>query len=296
MNLLFLFPSLLCGVEYEHLAETLDIDIEKQPFVYNLGIHLLKGASDDEPVMVCFHGYGSNNKIIDIIRTYREIPNHLVSFNFPDYNLKPQSRDPNTTAFGTIQEILPAMYVLKKVVVDGGAKRVDLYGFSAGGGALVNVIAVLNSNRYDKEISDLGISNTDRKLILSAIQNGYIVLDCPLKSIEEIIASRGHTQELDVFQKRYHDNGFEPIESLKNLDNLPLKVLVHFQCNDVALSNRDDNLYISRLRQYNRKGITLAVKGNDGGHICYHQSLWKIYPQFVEGKCGNSCIVDYSKK
>lgn len=138
----------------------------------------------------------------------------LVSFNFPEYDIKEEREyDYRQATFGTIAELLPALYVLKQIVIDQGIASIDLYGFSAGGGALINVIGVLNTSTYDTELKKIGIHTLEKEKLLSAIQKGIIVLDTPLKSIEEIIDHRGSTPEFEYLAKNYRDNNLRPIDS-----------------------------------------------------------------------------------
>ena len=290
ISLLLCIHFSLYGANFDHLTNTIQVADTQSLFPYDLEIQAIKGKSDDEPVMICFHGYGSDKRVGRVVSSYPEISEHVVSFNFPDYQIQPNTRDPHKTAFGSIDELLPALYALKKCVVDAGVDRVSLYGFSAGGGAVVNTIAVLNTERFDSSLSKVGITSTDKRAILEAIQKGDVILDCPLKSIDEIIAFRGHNREFDILRGRYRQNDLRPIDSLKHFENLSLNILVHFQVGDKALSNRDDDLFIQRLRLYNALGNTCAVTGNDGGHLSYHASLWKIYPEFRSEKCRNKCI------
>ncbi len=173
---------------------------------------------------------------------------NIVSFNFPDYGIREGMFDAEKATFGTIQELLPAIYVLKKCVVEKGLHEIDLYGFSAGGGAAVNVLAVLNTSKYDKALKAHGITLEDKQKILKAIQSGIVILDAPLKSIDEVIAARGSTKELEIIAKHYQENDLRPIDSLRHLENLSLQVIVYFQSPDAVISNRDDALFIERLK------------------------------------------------
>lgn len=227
--------------------------------------------------MILFHGYGANYQIADVLKKSECIDATLISFNFPDYDQHARGRDPLRATFGTIDELLPAFYVLKKYVLDGNLVSVDLYGYSAGGGALVNVIAILNTSRYDTELRQIGINESGKKRLLQAIQNGVTILDVPLKSVEELIAFRGSTPEFEVLARNYLNNHLRPIDSLESLRGLSLDVILHFQEPDEALSNRDDTLYIDKLKRANSRGTTAAVIGHDGGHSAPHYSLWQFY-------------------
>jgi hypothetical protein len=76
-------------------------------------------------------------------------------------------------------------------VIDQRLDAIDLYGFSAGGGAVINLIALLNTKTYDAELKKIGIDKKEKKKLLEAIQMGFILLDAPLKSVEEIMDFRG---------------------------------------------------------------------------------------------------------
>ncbi len=264
--LLVLLPLSLCAC-----------GCDAHPFNYDL--HLTRLPGENAKTMICFHGMGGDYRVVHALKRTTQLAETLVGFNFPDYCIKEGAYDPDKTTFGTIQELLPALYVLKQVIVNEGKEEVNLYGFSAGGGAIINVLAVLNSSRYDAFLAAINVTLEDKQKILEVIQKGYIILDTPLKSVAEIVAFRGLTEELDIVGKRYCMHGMEPIDVLSQLANLALHVIVHFQVPDEILSNRDDELFIERLEQYNQKGATSVVIGSDGGHIRPHHTLWNFYLQ-----------------
>lgn len=247
---------------------------ENHPFNYDL--HLTNLESAGPRTVVCFHGMSGDYKIAHYIKASTQTEDHLISFNFPDHGFKQETGDASQTVFGTIQEILPAIYVLKNCIIDEGREEVSLYGFSAGGGAVINTLAVLNSSLYDPHLKKIGVTPDDRRHILKVLQKGQIILDTPLKSVREIIAYRGLSADLELVEQRYRANKMEPIDALKNLDNLSLNIVVHFQAVDEVLSNRDDKLFIERLEMYNRKGETRVILGYDKGHSIPHPTLWNI--------------------
>jgi hypothetical protein len=136
---------------------------------------------------------------------------------------------------------------------------------------------VLNTSTYDEKLKEIEIGTIEKEKLLTAIQKGILILDTPLKSIEEIIDFRGSTKEFECLAKNYRDNNFRPIDSLRLLEGLSLDVLLHFQEKDEILSNRDDALYIERL-QANQSKIAVII-GNDRGHMSSHLSLWQFYSQ-----------------
>jgi hypothetical protein len=279
--LLFMLISMLCplfcrGVEVETLSAAFN-NADNIVFSYPFAPRVLPASSKEAEVMVCMHGYGGDNKIADILRGIPGIDEHLVSFNFPDYDILTRKKNVRKISYGTLDEILPALYAMKKCVVDAGAKSLSLYGFSAGAGAVINCLALLNSAQSLEELRWVGIGPMERKAILGAVQSGIVVLDVPLKSIEEIIANTGSSARLEMLAKQYRDHGMVPIEVLEQLEGLQLNVMVFFQKPDEILSNRDDTLFIERLKRYNSKGKNTAIIADEEGHNGFHKSLWKAY-------------------
>lgn len=280
--LFFFLPALLCAVTAEQVNTIISCDsTEKSPFNYDLGLKCIPSSQNNADVFVCFHGFGGDNSLGGILRTYPAISDHIVSFNFPDYGIDSRNYDPLQTSFGSIQEILPALYVLKKLVVEGHVELINLYGFSAGGGALINTLAVLNNVCHDQDLKLIGLNQEGKDKILSAIQRGVVILDCPLKSIDEIMDCKGYSSDFAILAKRYRDNHFRPIDAIQKIKNLKLNIILHFQVPDEAVANRDDALFAKKLQQGN-PGITKVVIGHDGGHNSFHPSLWKAYAYFKQ--------------
>lgn len=246
---------------------------------FDYDLHLTSIPGTNARTMICFHGYGGNYTIADSLKSLGVTKSTLVSFNFPDYDLEKRSYDPHSLTFGTIQELIPAFYVLKTKVLDQGLECVDLYGYSAGGGALINLISILNTFSYEDELKKIGIGCKEKDRMLQAIQKGIIILDVPLKSIEEIIDMRGSSTELEILAKNYRENHLRPIDALSSLKGLSLDVLIHFQKQDEVIYNRDDDIFIERLKAANSGGVTSSVIGQDGGHAVPHFSLWTFYRQ-----------------
>jgi hypothetical protein len=229
--------------------------------------------------MLCFHGYGDNYEIALSLKKLGCIEATLVSFNFPEHDIKKgRTHILSKASFGTIHELLPALYALKQTLQGQELESIDLYGFSAGGGAVINMIRVLNTSTYDAQLKTIGIGAAEKKRLLSAIQKGIVILDTPLKSVEEIISFRGSTEELELLAKNYRENSLRPIDSLKSLEGLSLDLILHFQEPDEILSNRDDRLYIETIRGC---GKVAVIIGNDGGHTADHTSLWQFYNQKI---------------
>ena len=275
--------SLSCGVQAApFLATSKTVDkTEKASFNYDLHLNSITGKG--RRTVVCLHGYSGDYRLGRHLKKVG-LKENIVSFNFPDYGIREGKFDAEKATFGTIQELLPAIYVLKKCVVEKGLHEIDLYGFSAGGGAAVNVLAVLNTSKYDKALKAHGITLEDKQKILKAIQSGIVILDAPLKSIDEVIAARGSTKELEIIAKHYQENDLRPIDSLRHLENLSLQVIVYFQSPDAVISNRDDALFIERLKKYNSSGTTTVIVADEGGHTGKHVSLLHAYEQLSKSR------------
>lgn len=280
LAILICVSNALLGIEAKELYTALHS--ATPPFTYPLKLTMLPAHDQNARVMICFHGSGSDFRIAQILRSNPAIHSHLVSFNFPDSGEAGNRVKGGKTTYGTIQELLPALFVLKQAAVIGHLKSVDLYGFSAGGGAVINTLAVLNTNKYDSDLEKVGITRQDKKTILAAIENGYVILDCPLKSMDEIAWQYGESPDLKILSENYKKNDFRPIDSLKKLEGLKLNVILYFSHPDDSLTNRDDVLYVQNLQEANKLGKTRVVFGDEGGHLGYHASLWRTYNQIVE--------------
>ena len=250
-------------------------DLSNHPFKHNLHHTVIPGKN--ERTMICMHGYSGNYQIAKMVKSVRMVDATIVSFNFPDHRMLEELDDFSKATFGTISELLPALFVIKHYVIDEGLQAVDLYGYSAGGGALVNVLATLNQTKFDKELATIGIGPEEKQKMMSAIQNGIVILDTPFKSAEEIIDARGSSPALEICGKNYRDSDLRPIDSLKRLKGLSLDVILHFQDPDEVIFNRDDALYIERLKQANKKGTTSVIISSDSGHRFPHLTLWSFY-------------------
>lgn len=259
-------------------------------FSYDLGVMLIPSKKDTAGVTICCHGYGASNQIGRSINSYHVLSDHIMSFNFPDYNLHARPYDPKKSTFGSIQEILPLLYILKLCVIDAQVPSVNLYGFSAGGGAIINLLSILYGTKYNQELQNIGIVTEIKKKILTAVEAGHVILDCPLKSWEEVMALRGVSRDFSIIAERYVLNNMRPIDVLKDLQDMHLTIFLHFQVPDEILSNRDDALFIERLRKANT-GVTTVTLGHDAGHNSFHTLLWNGYKKSLSTASKDTCLI-----
>lgn len=261
---------------------SLVIDVPKQtPFSYDLHIKHIASKTENNEVTICCHGYGHNYSIVDAVHSYKVLPGHLIGFNFPDHDITSRS-DHHKSVYGTIDEILPLLYLIKYYACDLKVPVINLYGFSAGGGAVVNALAIMNQYAYKERLWHVaGISRGLIAHMLAALERGFIVLDCPLKSFNEIIALRGRSSALEIMASRYAQNNMNPIDAVRLLWKMNLNIFLHFQKPDEILGNRDDALFISRLK-YANKGTTSIIISSDGGHNVYHAGLWDQFKKLKQ--------------
>lgn len=269
---------------------TLKPYLEKHPFEYDMNITLCEFTNHNADVMLCCHGAGGDENIAPCLYSHKIIPDHLIGFRFPDFGTAAYTNDPHQTHFGTIEELLPLLYLMKTLVVDAGLEKLNLYGFSAGGGAVINALSILTQNRYPEQLASIGMTPKETQTILDAVQNGFVILDTPLKSVDEVRDLRGSSEELEVLATRYTQNNLRPIDSISSLSSLKLKILLYFQDPDEVIYNRDDQLYIKRLLKANSSGKTHVVIADNGGHSAIHTSLWQAYTKIMHKNTSPHCF------
>ncbi len=236
---------------------------------YDMHYHKIPGSS--QRTLICLHGYGDNYTLGPRLKEKASLCDTIISFNFPDHDIK-EKDDHSKSTFGTQAEILPALDVLKKCIIEEGRSPITLYGMSAGGGAVINILSVI----YGSQPSNL--SPDERKKIGCELEKGIIILDVPFRSIDEIIAHRGcSSPELALIAKRHQENNMCPIEALQKLKNLHLDIIVYIAKPDEVISNRDDEIFIKYLKAANSLGTTTVIYGEKGRHSGCHKELWNYY-------------------
>lgn len=241
---------------------------------YNPEIEIIAHSNTDEITITC-HGYGANKDIGHAVAGRLDTP--ILTFNFPDHDLD-DTFNVHTSSFGTLEEFLPLLFMLKVCALHGFSK-INLYGYSCGGGAIMNALALLHNPQHVHILTDLGISQGDVDTIKQALARGFIILETPLKSVTEILSIRPHEEAIQILAQRYSANGFEAIEVLDQLEGLKLNVLLYFEVPDEILSNRDDMLYYEKLKAVNSMGMVHLVLGSGEGHFGPHESLWSALEQ-----------------
>ncbi len=135
-----------------------------------------------ETITIAPHGYGGDKNQFGSNFNYQ---GHRIIFNFKDAN---QGEGPGlaNTSFGQLSEIKPFLYAML-MATQAGYKKVDCIGYSRGGAVVINAIGLLNNdnifteaNNTQKELECIGINNDNRKELLKLIQDGKLILICPM--------------------------------------------------------------------------------------------------------------------
>jgi hypothetical protein len=253
---------------------------QKKLFGYDLGIHYIQDKQDTESLhpTLFFHGWQDTGKSAKLLKRYcKVLPGDIITFNFPD--AMPLIAPFWKSSFGQIPDILPALYTLNYVVTKKNLSEIDLYGISRGGATIINMIAVLHDEtlftQYKDDLEKIGITQAERKKLLTVLKNGCIVLDTPLRSMKETMAPPWIVEKFT----KYERDGLDPVETAELISDLKLKILVHFQHGDHVVFNSNEGLYFKNLAHKNLKNTYLVV-GNDGGHIHTHEALSKTIAMF----------------
>jgi len=242
-----------------------------QSLGYNPQLELINAGKHtaSTAITITCHGYGANKAIGHYVASQLNIP--ILTFNFPDHDID-ESFNINTSSFGTIREFLPILLILK-ACINHGFTAINLYGFSAGGGAVINSLALLNNPSSLKTLEQAGIIQTEVAAIKTVLSSGLIILDAPLKSVSEILSIRPQDKSIQQLAKRYQADGFEPIDVIHHLKGLALTIFLYFEQPDEVLSNRDDMLFYERLALANAGSVHL-IFGHTEGHAGLHEPLW----------------------
>lgn len=275
---------------------------ESSPLVVNTGRKTL-----------FFHGFGSNKNAAEIIKlSYgaERLPGDIVSFNFADAATA-LGVDTTKTSLGQWSDMKSALYVLK-TLHDNGEKSLGIVARSRGGATVINVIAALNdkTHLYDNYLSKLGINEQKRESLITMLQRGNIILECPLICVRSTIRHRvgrsiwclklknclGSRLALNVIQvisvvldycapilwwsdyRPWRDQAIKSAEKW-NLVNIP--TIVHFQDPDLTLGNELDTAFFCKLKISNGEATFIHI-GSDGGHSSSYASFASMRNDFLK--------------
>ncbi len=227
---------------------------------------------------IYLHGWGDTKQSAKLLKAFCDVlPGDLITFNFRDNGvLLPKFGYSN---LGQLPDVLSTIYVIKWTRDNLNVQEVDLFGYSRGGATLLNTVAVLNDKNgtYDKDLASIGITQEDRKSLLSMIQRGCHVLDCPLTNMNVTVGEFMKSKNsfwVSAFETvtRYKRDGLQGLTSALTFGNLKLNMLVHFQHHDKIVSNKNEAELYRRLSKHNPMSIFMVL-GNNGGHLHSHAAL-----------------------
>ncbi len=254
-----------------------------QLFGYDLGIEYHDDTDTrffrpESRAVLYLHPWGllamPNKRHSHLLKMYNVVPGDVITFNFPDGIWRwpfPSYR----SSFGQLPDVLVALYTLNYVYDTAGIRVIDLFGYSRGGAVAVNMVAVLHdtSGKYNDELARIGISVERAKELLSAIERGSLVLDCPLIDATATLQNYSRpVQFLAYTFTKFEKDGLHALSSAQSLSELKLNVLLHFQHGDKMIGNQNEAALYSAFARLHPEG-TYLLMGNDGGHVHPHDSL-----------------------
>lgn len=263
-----------------------------QLFGYDLGIEYHTHSDNrffkpKKRAILYLHPWGvvgmPNKKHAHLLKLYNVLPGDLITFNFPDGVW----RAPIPlwySSLGQLSDVLPALYALNYAYDTFGLKAVDLFGYSRGGAVAVNMLAVLHdkTGTYDTALAEIGITATKRKQLIALVENGSVVLNCPL--IDGNVTLKKYSRTIQFLARtftNYKHDGLQALQSAQLLSDLKLRVLLHFQYNDTRVTNQKEAELYNAFAQCN-PDATYLLLGNDGGHVHSHDALSKAIHTFYK--------------
>lgn len=272
-----------------HVPSEQEVARQKKLFGYDLSITHIKDQSlatvhpERKRVKLFVHGFAENkNQAMVFSGHFGVISGDFVTFNLPDRVsfIPPIINRWYHTSFGQINEILPTLYALNYLRAALELDGIDLIGYSRGAAVITNMLFVLfdTTGAYDQALASIGIDTEDRLALIQLLEQGSIVLTCPLRSMKKVfedhwIVSKipGHVAAIG-YATKFKTDGMQPLESAHALSRFSIPLLIHYQHNDESVGSAYESEFYSALAERNSKDTFLLV-GNDGGHTVLPKSL-----------------------
>lgn len=185
-----------CYEQYKKLTELLTLSDEKckQLFGYNPQFEVVSETdtkiANPEQISIVPHGFEDSKEGIKALKKAGSfhLPGTLIVYNCPE--VYEHGRMNITHAnLGQLQDMKPMLYALAQC--QNITNRIHLRGFSRAGAIAVNCMAALaDYDKYQKEFERLNIGAGDARVLLGMIQQGLVVLECPLISVKGVIEKR----------------------------------------------------------------------------------------------------------
>jgi hypothetical protein len=273
--LAFLVLPLTAYTTESDFERTITAIENENPFSYNLDVRYSSGTN--QTVLLCNHGFGGNSQSV-INRVRPNTSDTIIAFNYIDHDFSHETGDDTKTVIATPLEIMPLIYILKKLVVDNNISTLSLYGYALGAANIIYAIDMLTTQTHDDFLKSFNITESDKTSIMQALRKGTILLDVPFKSVEEMIAMHGPTKILQMYKERAAKfNILSPLDTLGKLKNLGVTFLLFFDNKDEEFSNRYDSPFVKNLLEANSNGTNIVITTDNGGHSAIHRILWRVY-------------------
>lgn len=230
------------------------------------------------------HGWGDSQLSIDYFHRNADfLPDTVVGFDFIDANFGSFLPSYKKSSFCQAQDIASLATVLA-ILDTCGVEIMHLFGHCRGAGTIITTIARLARYPIHRRFfQKLGISYTQAKRIINKVQQGIIILNCPLIDMHTIIQDKLGWFELDwtgplvrscilPIITQYRPSGDSPRKAVRHLKKLNLTVGIYTEQQDMIVGNSAEaDLYALLYGPH-----TYFCIGNHGGHIHLSSKLATI--------------------
>lgn len=238
-------------------------------------------------VIVYVHGYGDNYQFtipFFVLNSYM-LPGTLIGFNFQDVTENAFKLKIGKSSVGQSSDIA-ALSLMLKMLDECGVESLNLFGYSRGGATTVTTLGRLCS--YDQHrpfFERIGITKQQAHNIVTKVQKGTIVLNCPLVD-SNAVARYWFGERFGKFFMNsiiprimeHRTDEDQAIKAAKTIQKMNFNILVHFQKNDTVLGNDPslDSMFYNNLKGPH----TYLVIADEGGHLHSGKTLGKAIQAF----------------
>jgi hypothetical protein len=258
------------------------------------------GVEHENEITVYAHAWGDSKNSVSYFRNNSlMLPGTIVGFNFEDAH-KGSSLPPYWLSNFAQESDIKTFLLVLKVLVECGVTKIHLFGHSRGGGTILTMLGKLYQyDIYYHLFNRLGISKEQAEVILNAVQQGSIVLNCPLVDTPQLIKEKLSWVKAGFMSKflsyfilpffvKYRAYNDVPLLSAQKLHekHFAIPTFIHFQKDDVIISTRNDYL----LYEYLYGDNTYLTIGNEGSHMHSGKKLGRDLQAFYK-KYGNAYYI-----
>jgi len=218
------------------------------------------------------HGYGDNYKFtipLFQLNSYL-LPGTVVGFNFQDVTEGAFKVKIGKSSVGQTADIASLATVLK-TLDECDLDTIHLFGYSRGGATIITTLGRLcEYDNHTDFFNHLNIGKPQAQRIITKIQAGTIILNCPL--VDSQAVAHYWFGKLDSFVMKniiprimeHRADADQAINAAHIIQPMNFKILVHFQKHDTVLGNTPvDALFYNNLKGPH----TYLVIADEGGHM-----------------------------